>query len=103
MRYGTVPIVRSTGGLKDTVFDCEDGKVLMQQCNGFVFYEPTPAAQNSALLRAFNLYRTDFATHQTLLRRGMHCDYSWQKPAQEYLSIYRKLSDARQKARKSAN
>ena len=103
LRYGTVPIVRSTGGLKDTVFDCEDGKVLMQQRNGFVFYEPTPAAQNSALLRAFNLYRTDFATHQTLLRRGMQCDYSWQKPAQEYLSLYRKLADGRQKARKSAN
>ncbi len=101
LRYGTIPIIRSTGGLKDTVFDCEDGEVLLQQRNGFVFYEPTPAALNSALLRAFNLFRTDVATHQTLLRRGMQCDYSWKKPTQEYLSLYRKLSESSQKTRRS--
>jgi starch synthase len=95
LRYGTIPIVRSTGGLKDTIFDCEDGKVLLQQRNGFVFYEPTSSALHSALLRAFNLYRTDPATHQTLLRRGMQCDYSWKKPAKEYLALYRKLTDNR--------
>jgi starch synthase len=95
LRYGTVPIARSTGGLRDTVFDCEDGKVLLEQRNGFVFYEPTTSALHGALLRALNLYRTDLTTHQILLRRGMRCDYSWKNPAQEYLKLYRKLITAR--------
>jgi len=91
MRYGAIPIVRSTGGLKDTIFDCEDGMALPEQRNGFVFYEPTPAALNGALKRALHLYRTDSATHQSIMRRGMQCDYSWKKPAAEYLTLYRKL------------
>lgn len=103
LRYGTIPIVRSTGGLKDTIFDCEDGLALPELRNGFVFYEPTPAALNSALVRAFNLYCKDPATHQTLLRRGMQCDYSWKKPAQEYLMLYRKLAGKGSKARKRAS
>ena len=91
LRYGAIPIVRSTGGLKDTVFDCEDGQVLLEQRNGFVFYEPTQPAVSSALIRALHLMRTDPATHQTILRRAMRCDYSWKKPAEEYLNLYRKL------------
>lgn len=101
LRYGTVPIVRSTGGLKDTVFDCEDGKVPLEQRNGFVFYEPTEPALHSALLRALKMARTDPATFQTILRRAMRCDYSWKKPAQEYLKLYRKLTEAKAKKRAS--
>jgi starch synthase len=95
LRYGTIPIVRATGGLKDTVFDCEDGQVPIEQRNGFVFYEPTPHALQTALLRAINLYRTDPATHQSILRRAMRCDYSWKKGAQEYLKLYRKIAAGR--------
>ena len=91
LRYGTVPIVRSTGGLKDTVFDCEDGQVPIEQRNGFVFYEPTSTAMSNVLNRALNLYRTDFATHQSILRRAMRCDYGWKKPVQEYFKFYRRL------------
>lgn len=91
LRYGTIPIVRSTGGLKDTVFDCEDGKVPLEQRNGFVFYEPTSSALHHTILRAIQLYRTDPATFQSILRRGMRCDYSWKKPSQEYLRLYNKL------------
>ena len=91
LRYGAIPIVRSTGGLKDTVFDCEDGQVPLEQRNGFVFYEPTQSALQSALIRALHLMRTDPATHQMILKRAMRCDYSWKKPAQEYLKLFRKL------------
>ncbi|MBF8262702.1 MAG: glgA [Parachlamydiales bacterium] len=97
LRYGTIPIVRATGGLKDTVFDCEDGKVPLEQRNGFVFYEPTAPALNSVILRALNMYKTDHATHLTILRRAMRCDYSWKQPAQEYLKLYRKMHSAKPK------
>lgn len=92
LRYGTVPIVRSTGGLKDTVFDCEDGKVPIEQRNGFLFYEATPSAIKHVIERAVRLYRTDKATFQDIARRGMQCDYSWKEPTQEYLRLYRKTA-----------
>ena len=80
MRYGTVPIVRSTGGLKDTVFE---GK------NGFCFPDATVASMNSALMRAFQTFRSEPAKFQTLMRQGMASDWSWKKPTQEYLKVYR--------------
>lgn len=94
MRYGTVPIVRSTGGLKDTVFDCEDPKIPAQQRNGFSFKDPTKLSLNATLKRAFHLFRSDPATFQSLIRRGMQSDFSWRVPAKEYLKIYQKLKSA---------
>lgn len=91
MRYGTIPIVRSTGGLKDTVFDCEDPAVPVQQRNGFVFPKPTKESLNSALKRAFALYNNEPSAFQSLIRRCMQHDSSWKKPAQDYLKLYRKL------------
>ena len=91
MRYGTVPIVRSTGGLKDTVFDCEDPKVPIAQRNGFSFQEPTSESMNVTLERAFKLFKSEPATFQGLIRKGMQSDFSWKKPAQEYMKLYRKL------------
>lgn len=91
MRYGTVPIVCATGGLKDTVFDWEDSKVPIGQRNGFTFADPTSSSMDLTLERAFQLFRSDPATFQSLIRRGMQADFSWEKPAQEYLKLYRKL------------
>ncbi len=91
MRYGTVPIVRATGGLKDTVFDCENFQIPIQRRNGFSFADATQASLNSALQRAFRLYREEPFTFQSLIRRGMQSDFSWKKPAQEYLKLYRSL------------
>ena len=89
MRYGTVPIVRATGGLKDTVFDCDDFKVPAGRRNGFTFPEITSASMYGALERAFQLFRSEPAAFQSLIRRGMQADFSWKKPAQEYLKLYR--------------
>lgn len=91
MNYGTVPIVRKTGGLKDTVFDCEDPTIPGSKRNGFTFQDPTPKAIHATLERAFQLFRKDPFTFETLIRRGMQSDFSWKKPAQEYLALYRKL------------
>lgn len=95
MRYGSIPIVRSTGGLKDTVFDCEDPTVPMQKRNGFTFQKISPDALDSALKRAFHLYRSDPATFQSIVRRAIQLDFSWKKPAQEYLKLYRKLASVK--------
>ncbi len=93
MRYGTVPIVRATGGLKDTVFDCENPKVPIEKRNGFVFQQPTTSSMNLAIERAFQLFRSDPASFQSLIRRGMQSDFSWKKPAKEYLKLYQQLQE----------
>ena len=91
MHYGTVPIVRATGGLKDTVFDCEDPTVPASKRNGFTFPGATAASLRSALDRAFHLFHTDPVTFQILIRRGMQLDFSWKKPAQVYKKLYVKI------------
>ncbi len=91
MRYGAVPIVRATGGLKDTVFDCENPKIPVEKRNGFTFKEPTKESLDATLERAFQLFKKEPATFQSLIRRGMESDFSWKKPAQDYLKVYRKL------------
>lgn len=91
MRYGTVPIVRATGGLKDTVFDCEDRTVPTQKRNGFLFPDASPASMNTTLKRAFEFFRSDPATFQALQRRGMETDFSWKSPTLEYIKLYRSL------------
>jgi starch synthase len=81
LRYGTVPIVHATGGLKDTV---EDG------VTGFVFHEPTTHALWLAIERALHAY-ADAKTWQRMMRAGMNRDFSWEKSAREYAALYRAL------------
>lgn len=80
--YGTVPIVRATGGLRDTVWDVEKGG------NGLVFEEYTPEALLSALERAVRLWREDRPRLLELRRMGMSGDYSWGPAARKYLELY---------------
>ncbi|HSX25842.1 MAG TPA: glycogen synthase [Chlamydiales bacterium] len=91
MRYGTIPIVCATGGLKDTVFDCEDPKTPIELRNGFLFPKPTKESMNPALKRAFEFFHKDPGTFQSLIRRAMQRDSSWKKPAQEYMKLYQKI------------
>lgn len=88
LRYGTVPIVRSVGGLVDTVFDRDHSDRPGHERNGYVFHEADHAAIESALARALGLwwdYPQDF---RTLLVNGMRHDYSWARPGQDYLNVY---------------
>ncbi|MFZ0564842.1 MAG: glycogen synthase [Chlamydiales bacterium] len=82
MRYGTVPLVRQTGGMKDTVFE---GK------NGFSFITPTPAAIHKALNRALACWASHPKRWRALMKKGMEEDFSWSKSADAYLKIYRNL------------
>ena len=90
MRYGAVPLVRATGGLKDTVkpYDSEhpDGW-------GFVFENYTPDALRGALRDALTVYQ-DGNTWETLEKRCMTQDFSWTQPAKDYIQLYEKLLNA---------
>ncbi len=82
LRYGTIPVVRATGGLKDTVWDVEEGG------NGFVFGEYTPEAMLAALARAVRLWHEDRGAVLALRRLGMKGDYAWDSAARKYLEVY---------------
>ncbi len=86
MRYGSVPIVRETGGLADTVIDHDSKK---GHGTGFVFLEKTPEAFKQVLQRALEVYR-DRETWRALQMRGMESDFSWRASAKEYVEIYRR-------------
>jgi starch synthase len=88
LRYGTVPIVRSVGGLADTVFDWHYGEVPEEQRNGFVFHQPDIAGLESAMSRAIGLWHHYPEEFRQVVLNGMGCDYSWNYPGQDYLNIY---------------
>jgi len=84
LRYGAVPIVRKTGGLRDTVFDARDG---VREPNGFTFDDYTPQAFWDAVKRALEAY-ADRKAWDRMVRSGMKCDYSWEHSAGEYVAMY---------------
>ncbi len=94
MRYGTIPVVRRTGGLNDTVFDVlEDvdrAKTLGMEPNGFSFKGSDTASLDSALDRAISLWYEDKKAWAELAKTGMRQDWSWDEPAADYVSLYRK-------------
>lgn len=92
LRYGTVPIVRSVGGLADTVFDWDYSDKPRAERNGFVFTHADYGALESALQRAIDLWRKSPALFRELIRNGMAYDYSWNHPGEHYLKIYEWVS-----------
>ncbi len=87
LRYGTLPIVRSTGGLKDTVFDYENPVIPAAQRNGIVFHSFSIEAAQEAVRRAIALWK-DENTFQWLIRHGMQQEFGWRKPGSRYLGMY---------------
>jgi starch synthase len=85
-RYGSVPVVRKTGGLADTVFDSRDG---VRDPNGFSFDDYTPKAFWAAVVRALEAY-ANRKTWDRMVRICMNLDYSWEHAAAEYESLYEK-------------
>lgn len=83
LRYGTVPIVRETGGLKDSVQDSGDGKG-----NGFTFQNYQSGDMVNAINRALEGYQNQEGW-QLLVERAMRCDMSWGCSAKEYIKLYR--------------
>jgi len=86
MHYGTVPVVRCTGGLVDTVQNLTQD---LEQGSGFTFQEYNPRALVAAIQRAVDSYRNR-ESWQKVKRRIMSLDFSWEKSARAYDSLYNK-------------
>lgn len=89
LKYGTVPVVRATGGLDDTIVDVTQDP---EYGTGFKFYDYTPSALYQAMAEAVTLF-ADLTAWKALMRRGMDQDFSWTKAAAAYEDIYQKAVD----------
>jgi len=98
LKYGTVPIVRATGGLDDTIepWDARSGKGT-----GFKFSDYTGEALLLTIKQALGSFR-DQTAWQTLMRNGMTRDFSWGVSAREYGKVYEKVRQMRTAAAGSA-
>lgn len=88
LKYGVVPIVRAVGGLVDTVFDRDYSHRPPEERNGYVFHQPDAIGLESAMKRAIGLWYDYPDEFRQLVINGMRCDYSWNRPGQDYLNIY---------------
>ncbi len=88
MRYGTVPIVRETGGLRDTVLAYNE---YTGEGTGFTFFNYNAHDMLYTIRRAVKYYREDKALWRTLMKRGMEKDFSWTHSAKEYIGLYNGL------------
>ena len=88
LKYGTVPVVRSTGGLADTVFDADHSSKPYAERNGYTFNDFNNAGIESALHRAIGMWYSYPKNFRELAVNGMRCDYSWNNPGQHYLGVY---------------
>lgn len=93
LRYGTIPVVRQTGGLADSIQDCAPD---LSRGNGFVFKEYSADNLVDALNRASQGYSNRKAAWRKLMVRAMKADFSWNVSARKYLEMY---EDAIRKAR----
>jgi starch synthase len=89
-RYGTIPIVRKTGGLADTVVDTLADTLNDNTATGFVFNEVSVGALMEVIKRALILYDHP-KTWKRLQTNGMRKDFSWSKSAKQYMSLYSHL------------
>jgi starch synthase len=92
LKYGTVPVVRATGGLDDSV---EEWKPEARAGNGFKFSGYNPDDLLAAIHRALDIFRNDKAAWAAIMRNGMAVDYSWKKPAAEYAALYEEVARRR--------
>ncbi len=87
LRYGTIPVVRETGGLKDTVVQYNE---ITSEGNGFTFEIYNAHEMLYALKQAVHFYYHR-STWVHLMKKGMSQDFSWEKSAAEYGALYKKL------------
>lgn len=90
LRYGTVPVVTPTGGLSDTVVDCNETTLAKGSATGFYVHSLEPGALDEAIGRALHLRYHQPTKWAQLVETGMSQDWSWKKSAQAYESLYAK-------------
>lgn len=92
-RYGTLPVVRRTGGLADSVVDCTPQSLEAGEASGFVFEDPTAPALVGAVRRAVTMWRQP-QTWRHLQQNAMARDFGWATSARRYVGLYEALLDA---------
>ena len=88
LRYGTLPIVRETGGLRDTVLSYNE---YTDEGNGFSFFNYNAHDMLHVIERAVDIYKNDQKTFLKLARRAMRGQYGWDQSAKVYLAFYKEL------------
>jgi starch synthase len=89
-RYGALPVARATGGLVDTIVDCD---AKLETGTGFLFDEETSDALVGAVERGISA-RTS-PRWPALVKRVMRLDRGWERPARQYEQVYRSLGPQR--------
>ncbi len=92
LRYGTIPVVRATGGLAETITDYTRDP---ENGNGFSFADFSPDAMLDAVNRAIDVYVSRPGEWEKLVVKGMKQDFSWNASAVKYEELYRKIIDKR--------
>ena len=87
LKYGTVPVVRATGGLADTIVDSTPETLATRTANGFSFREYSALALSDTLRRAWDAYAKGPLWDQ-LIATGMQQDWSWNRSARQYAALY---------------
>ncbi len=90
LKYGTLPIVRKTGGLADTIVDANEANIANKTATGFMFEEYTSAALLETIERALNAYAKPKLWKQ-LVTTAMADDWSWNRSATDYAQIYKQI------------
>lgn len=85
LKYGTIPIVRGIGGLKDTVIDISEGGGY-----GFVFEQLDSSEAEQVIIRALEVYQ-DSKAWRAIRKKAMALDFSWENSAKKYLDLYNQL------------
>jgi starch synthase len=88
--YGTVPLVRETGGLADTVIKYNE---KTGEGNGFVFKAYESSALLKELIRTLKVFQ-DKKTWTKIQKNGMKCDFSWNSSARKYIELYKTILDS---------
>jgi starch synthase len=90
LKYGTIPIVRNTGGLADTITDVRSCPASNGKANGFSFTEYNSDFLLATIIRAMGLFKNK-AQWTNLMKNGMTQDWSWERSAKEYIELYKML------------
>jgi starch synthase len=90
LKYGSLPLVRRTGGLADSIIDANPAAANDGSATGFQFVNATPQELLWSLRRALTLYRKP-DRWQATQRHAMTRDFGWSGPAEEYMELYRGL------------
>ena len=90
-KYGTVPVAHKTGGLADTITDYTPSTIANNKATGFLFSRYSPDDLLKAILLSLSVYE-DKQTWKKIVTAGMKSDFSWKRPAKEYVRLYKEVS-----------